>query len=340
MVNEIRALLPFAIGAIVVLFLAGSVSILFSRTRYRFVSGRVRGVVGELGGGKSMFVVSRVLAPAARTLNRRRGMWCQDSGRQVRQIITNFTFQPEVLGYHDVKVVQLAPAAGVSLWQQIIAQGELVPDPDTGEMELRIDAVVCIDEMSLFAPSDAMKLDPLAKSFLIMARKWNCEVWWMAQDALMVHKRVRRLSQRLWSCGPAKGLAAFIPLRTFSATCHKPDVAGDLSGPSTDRALYFGRKKVWRSYRSFETIAASAEDLAAINAAMEAAGLRAGESRKNDLGAKVTPPAPRPTITNVTNLAGIRGTRLPVRQNANGPHPQISTPESATRPSCDDEATA
>lgn len=319
MVADVVALWPFVAALVGAVLLLGAVSLLVGGSRFRFRSGNVNGVVGELGGGKSMFVVSRVLAPAARALASRRGLTCLHTGRKVRQIITNFTFEPERLGIKGATIVQLAPAEGITIWEQIIAQGRLEPDPFTGELELRIDALVAIDEMSLFVPSDEQRIHPLAKSFFVHARKWNCEVWWMAQDTGQVHKRVRKFSRRLWNCEEARGLlATFSWRRTFSAKGYKPTSNGDLGPEPVERMIYRAKPSVLRSYRSFETIASSAEDLAVVEEAMARAGLIAGQSRRNDLGRAALPQSAVPTIHRWPALQG---------KNANGPQPQVSTPE-------------
>lgn len=333
MIEDAVSLWPYAAGLVLAVFVLGAIGLFLGNRRYTFVSGRIEGVVGELGGGKSMFVVSRVLRPACKAMSTRRGLRCAHSGRPVRQIITNFTFDPAVLGYPNVKVVQITPVDGLSLWQQIIAQGEVVRDPVTGEYDLRLDAIIGIDEFGLFAPSDAPKFDPLAKACMQHFRKWNAELYWMtAPDVMSVHKRARMFTRRVWNCGEARrGWASFMPIRMFVADAHKRDETGGL-GEVVDRMVYPMRKRVVRAYRSYETIAASADDLRAIEAAMTAAGLVAGESRRNDLSAL----ARRATRTSEVST----GQPTVVGKNANGPHAQISTPESATRSSSDDERSA
>lgn len=292
MLADLLSIVPYLLGFLFLLVCAAGLMLFVASRRYRFQSGRVNGVVGDLGGGKSMFVVSRVLRPCAKTLASRRGLRCSHTGRPIRQIITNFTFDPTVFGLQGVPVVQLAPADGVTIWHQIIAQGDLVPDPETGELDLRLDALICIDEFSLFCESDRSQLDRLAKSFFVHLRKWNGELWWMAQDPMQVHKRARKFSQRLWDCREARAWwATFSPRRVFRATAYKPNKDGDIDRNSqpVEAMVYRANPKVFRAYRSFETIAASAEDVAAVREAMAAAGLTAGESRRNDLRVIVEP---------------------------------------------------
>lgn len=315
MITDITALVPYIGALCAVLGVIGAALALVSKRRYRFIAGRINGVTGELGGGKSMFVIANVLRPACRTIDSRRGLRCRDTGRPVTKIITNFTFLPAELGFPDVEVIRLAPAAGVSMWQQIMAQGYIYTDPDTGESDLRIDAIICMDEFAIMAPSDDRQLDPLGRVVLQHIRKWNCEFWWMtAPDVMAVHKRARKFSQRLWYCSPSRGLiGAFSPIRTFTAVGHKPDNNGDL-GEDMDKRLTVARKRVLRSYRSYETIGVSAEDLAVIEQAISAAGLVRGESRSNDLtGALLTPEPVEPTIhhTDHPTVKNATGRSLP-----------------------------
>lgn len=331
MIQDVIAMWPYVLGVCGLFLALGAATLIVGGREYRFQSGRVNGVVGDLGGGKSMFVVTRVLRPVARGLVSRRGLRCSHTGRPVRQIITNFTFDPTAFGLEGVPVVQLAPAPGITIWEQIIAQGVLVPDPDTGDLELRIDALIAVDEMSMVCPSDASKFDELARVAFVHMRKWNCEFWWMAQDTMQVHKRARKFSQRIWWCEQVRGvLASILPGRRFGASAYKPNKDGDIDRvkPPVERMVYLARKRNFSAYRSFETIASSTEDLAAVTAAMQRAGLVAGESRRNDLAGLAA------------GLSSITGPGARVRQNANGPHPQISTPESATRFRSDAERSA
>jgi hypothetical protein len=237
---------PFALGGILMLL---------SGRRYKFASGRVWGVMGELGGGKSMFVVAKVLHPAARALRSRRGLYCSHSGRRVHRIITNFTYRSPWPG---VEVIQLTPQPDVTIWQQLLWLAQ--PDPDHPG-ELRLDAVVCIDEMSMFAPADERHFDPVARALLIHMRKLNGEFHYVCQDVMQVHKRCRTLSQRIWKLRELDTtLSALTFARWFRATGHRVDGNG-MPAEEVDRRAVRMTKRVVRSYESFEVIASDVEEL-------------------------------------------------------------------------------
>lgn len=248
-----------AVG-ILVMFAVGFALMRIARSRYRFKAGIVRGVVGELGGGKSAFVVDKVLVPAAAAIASEQGLWCEDSGRTVKRIITNFHFDPTVYGIdiaaYGGEIIRVEPLRGQDIWEVIWSHAE--PDPDDPD-SYRIDAVVAIDEMSLFAPSDKLKMGDRAKGFAVHSRHLNCELWWIAQDPMQVHKRLRDLSQGVWYCRRAdRGLAVFLPGQWHQASRYRPaDVAriGSVLEPAPiDRRTFKLTPQLRSAYNSFETI--------------------------------------------------------------------------------------
>lgn len=236
----------------VAVLVVGGLLTFASGRRVRFYSGIIHGITGELGGGKSYFVVSKILAPAARQIASRRGLWCEHSNRRVRRIITNFTFRPEAFGINGCEVVQLHPRPDATIWEQLA--GLATPQPDGS---FTLDAIVAIDEMSLFAPSDEHRLDPVAKAIAVHIRKMNAALYWLAQDHMQVHKRVRALSHRIWFVRNGESARwMFLPGRWFTASAWKAaqvESNGPRPEPIEKRAVR-ATKRGFRAYESFEVI--------------------------------------------------------------------------------------
>jgi len=151
-------------GAVVFLGLMVALSSLTSRG-YSFASGRVQGVIGLMGSGKSLFIVTRVILPTAKALASKRGLRCGHIGRPVKRIITNFEMD---LPY-DVELIVLD---GNRIFDHLF---ELAAD-----LDLRFDAIVIIDEAYLFLTSAKRLFSAKAVYVCSMARKLNAEIWWLS----------------------------------------------------------------------------------------------------------------------------------------------------------------
>lgn len=254
----------FAVGGTFALL--GCILMAFSGRRYRFLAGRVNGVVGGLGEGKSAFAVGRVLIPAGKAIRSRRGLVDSSLGLPVTRVITNFDFWPHECGLDGLEVVKLVPDPdGLNFWQQLLRQCYV---DDTGH--LRLDAVVVIDEISFYAQSDERSMDPVGHLFMKYARKFNCEVWWLAQDHMQVHKRVRVLTQRIWMMRESEGLLPVVTWsRWFAGSAYRArDVESNvLPARPLDRRLCRLSRKVGRSYDTREAIASDLDDLRELQAA-------------------------------------------------------------------------
>lgn len=253
--NHLVPYLPYVGGFAAVLLCSSVLLMWLGHRRFRFYSGIVHGVTGDLGGGKSAFTVGKFLVPGARAIASRRGLWCSHTGRPVNRVITNFEFNPEVYGIHDLEVIQLEPHPTLSVWEQIVSHGYIETDKN-GKPSIRIDALIAVDEMALFAPSDAKRIDPICKAFLVHLRKFNCQLMWIAQDHMLVHKRVRSFSQRVWYISEGdNGLMGMLPGRWFRARSWKGSQIDkrEMYDPIDVRGVKLTRK-LMSAYDSFETI--------------------------------------------------------------------------------------
>lgn len=248
------------VGAVllVVLFaVVGTLLLAISGRRYRFYGGRVQGAFGEVGTGKSMFVVGKILRPAAKALASRRGLHCVHTGRRVTRIITNFDFDPTVWGYHGVEVIKIQPTRERGFWHQLLELSYVDEQGNT-----RLDAVIGLDEAGLFHPSDEMIFDPLAKLTLTHIRKANAEFFFMATDHMLVHKRLRKFARTFWMMREDEYvLGTFTPWRWFVAEECRRDDNGNPLRPAIGRRRFRFTRKLTRAYNSYETIVSDFDEL-------------------------------------------------------------------------------
>lgn len=247
------------IAAVFVLFF-GAVSALTSRT-YKFRGGMIQGVTGQMGSGKSLLVVARVLLPAAKAMSRKHGLWCATTQRRVRRIIANFEVD---LGYPGVEVVQLR---GGDLWDHLLELAdEFQQLSPRGQLEARLDALIVIDEAHLYVSSDKMKLSPKARYVCSMLRKLNAELWWVSQHPEQMHVALRRHTSMCWTVHQSAALWTL-----FTGAASKWHIG--VSWPMRNGAAQLGKggskplqtvryrrsKRVMDAYNSFALIVPSTE---------------------------------------------------------------------------------
>lgn len=256
------------IGLVIASFFVVGITLhTLSHRRYRFLAGRVSAIIGGLGDGKSAFAVARVAIPVAKAIRSRRGLRDSALGLPVTRIITNFDFWPEVSGNEGVEVIKLIPdPGGLNFWQQLLRQCYV---DDTGH--LRLDALVIVDEVSFYAPSDERAADPVGHLFWKYARKFNCELWWLAQDHMQVHKRLRVLTRDYWFVREHDTLAT---TWTFSrwhlaSRFRRTDAESNNLARPEDRIAFRLTRKVRESYDTREAIASDLDDLYELQAASE-----------------------------------------------------------------------
>jgi hypothetical protein len=238
-------------GAAVVLIGVFSVLSALSGRGYRFASGRVQGVTGVMGSGKSLFIVTRVVLPAARSMAKKRGLACTHTFRPVKRFITNFEMD---LPYPGVEVIVLD---GNRLWDHLL---ELAVDhqPDG---KPRLDAIVIIDEAHFFLPSAKQKMAAKASYFCSMARKLNCEIWWVTQDQMKVHKRLRDDTDTIWKVGRNSSLWTLLagPSSWFVARAYRPSDISRQNPQVLDQRRYRLSKTAIACYESFDLIVPDAD---------------------------------------------------------------------------------
>lgn len=236
-----------AAGALCLVF--GSISALTSRT-YKFRGGMIQGVTGQMGSGKSLFVVARVLLPAAKGMSKKHGLWCSTTQRQVKRLICNF----EVDLPYDVEVVALE---GERLWDHLL---EMSHEFERGG-KAALDGLIIIDEAHLFGSSDKMKLSPKARYVCSMLRKLNAELWWISQHPEQIHVALRRHTSMCWTVHQS---AALWTLFTGAASKWHVGVswpmrngAAKIGGPGIkplQTVRYRRTKRVMAAYNSFDLI--------------------------------------------------------------------------------------
>jgi len=236
-------------GAVVALIVLLSIGSALTGRGYRFASGTVQGVIGKMGSGKSLFVVTRVILPTAKALSSRKGLRCQHTARPVRRIITNFEME---LPY-DCEIVVLD---GNRIWDHLV---ELALEYGDGVPKL--DALVVIDEAHLYLPSAKMKMAQKAAWICSMARKMNGEIWWISQSEMKIHKRLRDDTQLIWKVGRSAAWWTIImgPSSWFTARAYEPERMNRLNPTPEDQRRYKMTKQALAAYNSFELIVPDAE---------------------------------------------------------------------------------
>jgi len=246
--SEIAWYVVGAAAVLCVLLAAGSA--LTSRG-YRFASGRVQGVVGLMGSGKSLFVVQRVILPAAKDMTRKRGLECSHTWRPVKRIITNFTME---LPYEGVELVTLD---GSRVWDHLAELAVEYGKPGVPSL----DALVIIDEAHLYMPAAKSKVPQKAAWLTSMARKLNAEIWWITQNQMKIHKRLRDDTQLIWTVGRSASLWTLLtgPSKWFTARAYEPENLTRANRTPVDRRFYRLSKRAIAAYNSFELIVPDAE---------------------------------------------------------------------------------
>jgi len=234
------------VGAGVLFLLVVSAGSALTNRRYHFRDGGVNGVIGVMGSGKSLFVVSRVMLPVAKALASRRGL-VSETQRPVKRIIANFSAD---LGYPDVEYVVLD---GARLWDHLIELAEQYGSD--GQMAL--DALVVVDEAHLYLPSDKLRTAQKARYFCSMARKLNVEFWWITQNEMKINKRLRDDTTFIWQVQRFRNLFTLVTgsARWFQAEAFEPEHLRRLNTRrAVERRFYKLNKRVLRAYNSFELI--------------------------------------------------------------------------------------
>lgn len=234
------------LGIAVALLLVVSVLSAVTSRGYAFAPGRVQGVVGLMGSGKSLFVMARVIMPVARDLSRGKPI-VGHTGRPLQRIITNFTID---LPYPDVEVIVLD---GNRVWEHLVDLAN--------EFGGHLDAIVVIDEAHLYVPSAKIKMGQLAAYICSMARKLNSELWWVTQNEMKVHKRLRDDTQLIWKVRRSATLAALVlgASKNFTARAYEPESMRGINATPVDQRRYRLTKPVMKAYNSFELIVPDAD---------------------------------------------------------------------------------
>lgn len=263
---------------------------------YRFQDGMVRGVIGRMGSGKSLFIVAKVLIPCARAMSRRRGL-LSSTYRPVQRIIANF----EVDTGYDVETIVLD---GNRLWDHLleIANEHAEWNPRKERFEARLNALVVIDEAHLFITSGKAKMAQKAAYICSMARKMNAEIWWLSQSEMKIHKRLRDDSAEIWRVGRWAPVYTLItgPSRWFVARAFESERIASRTATPIDRRFYRMSRRALRAYDSFELIVPDAEvDLSRD----ELSGRNAAEAQRLLIGLGA-PPVLDPSDLEPVSLGG------------------------------------
>jgi len=270
----------YAVGAAALLCVLLALGSALTSRGYTFASGRVQGVIGLMGSGKSLFIVQRVILPTAREMTRKRGLHCSHTWRPVNRIITNFEME---LPYPGVELVTLD---GSRIWDHLVELAVEFGEPGRP----RLDALVVIDEAHLFLPSAKMKVAQKAAWVTSMARKLNIELWWITQNEMKVHKRLRDDTQLIWRVGRAASLWTLItgPSKWFAARAYEPENLRRLASTPVDRRHYRLSKAAIAAYNSFELIVPDAEADVSLDATSNRSNVLQMPSPRNGEGAGLT----------------------------------------------------
>jgi len=249
--------------------------------RYVFVDGEVTCVTGRMRQGKSLFVVTRVLIPFCRQLSRAGGELVMPNGRVVRRVVTNFKFTPPYPGV-EVRLVEADPDRGVTLfdavhqlavqlgrvegpWLDAEEVMHVAGDPPEGvDRQPVLNALVILDEFHLYATSGRVTMNGTANWLMSMMGKLHAELWWITQNEMKVHKRVRDETGRFWMAQRIRGpLSWLIGSGWFRAAAfdsvgalqqYRNTVGTGREPRSVDRRFYRFTRKAVKLYNSYQLI--------------------------------------------------------------------------------------
>jgi hypothetical protein len=222
--------------------------------------GKVFGVVGKMGYGKTSFAVGHFAIPAL---------------KQGRTVVSNFTIRDDDL---PGRSVLMRPS---SFGSDLLGIGSsLQLDRETGEPASGwfVDtacncgkqdkaqeacgcngALVIIDESHLFVPaSNSRQLPVELHQWFTMARKNHVEVVWLTQYWKWVHATVRRLSTDIWDCRPT------LVRGRHEAYCFNPHDMDDKQRIAHAKVDYSITEALVSRYDTYEIVvpAATAFDIA------------------------------------------------------------------------------
>jgi hypothetical protein len=189
-------------------------------------SGRVVGIVGRMGSGKSYFAVRmayrRLLAGA--------------------NVCTNFTMQFEQLcdragcEHEDCIAAQLA-----GRWRRFVGWEQLI------ELE---DCIVIVDEAHLYAPSNkTLSFPDDARWKLSMARKYRLDLYWLTQHENRVNTVLKDLTNMMYVC------ASWFSAAFFTAKGYEPEHMRR-KDKHIDRKVYRFNLKIAKLYNTLEILEA------------------------------------------------------------------------------------
>jgi hypothetical protein len=193
----------------------------------RFDEGRVVGVCGLMGGGKTSFIMSQWVVPAlTRGLTVASNFTVLDDGLPGRSIkLRARTFASDVLGIGSSLNVDEETGEVLSGWFIDTActcgkdhdkdctrpRGDLPVVACCAGFRARREcrcnaAVVVIDEAHAFVPANNSRPLPLVlHNWLTMARKNHLEIIWATQYYKWVHSGFRRLTEDVFTCQSTMG---------------------------------------------------------------------------------------------------------------------------------------
>jgi hypothetical protein len=188
------------------------------------MAGKVVGVVGRMGSGKSYFAVRMAYRRLGRGEN----------------VCSNFTVNTERLRgrrrwwlpFTRVKTTfgTWTPFYG---WEQI------------AELE---NCVVIVDEAHLYAPSSkSLQFPMVARWKLSMARKFGLDVYWISQHEDRVNRSIRDLTNLIYVCN------AWFDHLAFSAKGYEPEKVRR-KDQHVDRRFYFFSKYIASLYDTLEVL--------------------------------------------------------------------------------------
>jgi hypothetical protein len=203
-------LTAWCFGAALVLFAAVGVTYWWLERRSHRPAGRIYGIVGRMGQGKSLFAVVRIIIPTVRCGYR---------------VVTNFDCElPD-----GSRPTQLN---GRCLWE---------------ELQYVRDSVVVLDETHMYAPSSQMAMVPEASWWCSMARKCGSDLYWISQNVMKVHKRLRDDSHGIWKVEKLGN-------KSFRALAFEPERIESSVAQPYDKRRYRLTDQAIAVYNSFELI--------------------------------------------------------------------------------------
>lgn len=239
-----------------------------SKSARYFVEGRVTGIVGRKGHGKSLFAVHETLRHLGNPV------WCRECGVKHRGVVASNTRLD-------------LPAQLVPFYLFVESWDDLLSLPHA--------TLVVLDEVHLWAPAvQGQQLPPRVRWLLSQCRKLHLEIMWVSQHEDRVSLGLRRQTDEVGIC--RRGFVKASMCVRFFDIDELPRARQHQRGANRVRPLWVFRYRVTRklaaAYDTYQLLQPSSDtdEAVSVSRSERAGGPLAAAAARNELGRQLHPP--------------------------------------------------